>query len=383
MSSIFTIKNPSSVSATPVPDLFIEEYMPQANGEFVKIYLYLLHMTHMPAFDISLSSIADVFSCTEKDVLRALNYWKNAGLMTLEFDSSHELSSLSFLPIKPLYQERPSAATAAKAAAGPALSSVPSAAAAGPQAGPAAGLAAGSAAQTALPASRPAPQEKKYLSPGQIQELQKGNSDIKQLLFLAEQYLRKTLSATDMQRLLYFYDELHFPVDLIEYLIEYCVSQNHRSLSYIEKVGLAWHEEQVHTVSAAKQRTNTWSKDYFVILKAFGIRGRDPVATEVEYMNRWLKEYGFSMEVIQEACSRTIAQTAQPSFKYAEGILSKWKKENVRALGDVHALDEQHQKRVRSSDKAAEARPHTANRFNNFHQREYDYEKLERQLLNQ
>ena len=186
-----------------------------------------------------------------------------------------------------------------------------------------------------------------------------------------------------MQRILYFYDELHFPVELVEFLIEYCVSQNHRSLSYIEKVGLAWHEENISTVEAAKQRTNTWCKDYFVILRAFGIRGRDPVSTEVEYMNRWLKEYGFSMDIIKEACARTIAQTAQPSFKYAEGILSKWKKQNVHHLTDIQGLDEEHQKRVKASEKGAETKSKSANKFNNFHQREYDYEKLEKQLLNQ
>lgn len=381
MSSIFTVHRPSSVSATPVPDLFIEEYMPQANGEFVKIYLYLLHITHLPAADISLSSIADVFSCTEKDVLRAFNYWKNAGLLSLEFDDSHSLCGLTFLPIKPLYPERAlrRAAQEAAAAAAPGASFAVSPEGSGTQAQ----APKKPDARAAVPHPEQPPQQKKYLSPGQIQELQTGNSDIKQLLFLAEQYLKKTLTATDMQRLLYFYDELHFPVDLIEYLIEYCVSQNHRSLSYIEKVGLAWHAEHVHTVSAAKQRTNTWSKDYFLILKAFGIRGRDPVATEVEYMNRWLKEYGFSLEIIREACARTIAQTAQPSFKYAEGILSKWSKEKVRTMNDIQALDEQHQKRVKASEKSGEPKSHAANRFNNFHQREYDYDQLERQLLNQ
>lgn len=353
MSGTFTIRDTSPAAATLVPDIFIDEYMPQANGEFVKIYLYLLRASHSPAADISLSSIADVFTCTEKDVIRALNYWQKADLISLEYDSSKRLTGLSLLPLSSAHAE---------AAAGIAASGDPV-----PEQAPAA----------------PEPGRPKYLTPGAILQLQQENPDIGQLLFLAEQYLKKTLSATDMQRILYFYDELHFPVELIEFLIEYCVSQNHRSLSYIEKVGLAWHEEHISTVEAAKQRTNTWCKDYFVILKAFGIRGRDPVSTEVEYMNRWLKEYGFSMDIIKEACARTIAQTAQPSFKYAEGILSKWKKENVHHLSDIQGLDEAHQKRVRASEKGAETKSKSANKFNNFHQREYDYEKLEKQLLNQ
>lgn len=357
MSSTFRINNSGGIQATLVANAFIDHYMLQANGEFVKIYLYLLRMLHNPSAEISLSAIADDFSCTEKDVMRALNYWKKVHILDLEFDSSQNLTGLFLLP----FPETKNSSAKATSSAAVTDDSV----------------------LVAAPEPQQVRKQPKYLSPGAIQQLKQENPDIGQLLFLAEQYLKKTLSATDMQRILYFYDELHFPVELIEYLIEYCVSQNHRSLSYIEKVGIAWHQENVHTVAAAKQRTNTWCKDYYTILKAFGIRGRDPVATEVEYMNRWLKEYGFTMDIIKEACSRTIAQTAQPSFKYAEGILSKWKKENVRTPDDIHGLDEQHQKRVRSSEKGAETKAKAANKFNNFHQREYDYAKLEKQLLNQ
>lgn len=356
MSSILTIRDTRSVSVTLVPDIFIDEYMPQANGEFVKIYLFLLKAINNQACDISLSSIADAFSCTEKDVKRALKYWQKAGILELEFDSAKKISGLSLLPLEGT--PKTPASEAAAALADPVLP---------------------------LPAVEEPKviQQSKYLSPGAIKKLQQEDPDIGQLLFLAEQYLKKTLSATDMQRLLYFYDELHFPVELVEYLIEYCVSQNHRSLNYIEKVGIAWHQENVHTVEAAKQRTNTWSKDYYAILKAFGIRGRDPIATEVEFMNRWMKEYGFSLDIVKEACSRTITQTAQPSFKYAEGILSNWKQGNVKTLSDIKGLDEQHQKRVKAAEKGAETKAKSANKFNNFHQRDYDYEKLEKQLLNQ
>ena len=119
-------------------------------------------------------------------------------------------------------------------------------------------------------------------------------------------------------------------MDLLEYLIEYCVSKGSTSLHYIEKVGLEWHQDGIRTVKMAKSRTNTWNKNYYAILKAFGIRNRNPVPAETECMERWLKEYGFSMDIIIEACSRTVTQTGQPSFQYAEGILSSWKKQGVQ-----------------------------------------------------
>lgn len=366
MSTTFTITDAGYAASTSVSDVFINEYMPQANGEFVKVYLYLLHTTQSRQAAVSLSSIADTFVCTEKDVLRALKYWEKQKLLTLTFNAQKELTGMTLLSLAGQNHTSDQRVSAASHDA-PESSDLPTA-----------------DSDVTRPASEIAAVDKtRYLSPSMIRKLKDENADIGQLLFLAEQYLKKTLSATDMQRILYFYDELHFPAELIEYLIEYCVSQNHRSLSYIEKVGLSWHEEGIHSVDMAKSRTSTWNKNYFLILKAFGIRARDPIPSEVVFMNRWLKEYGFSMELIREACARTIAQTSQPSFKYAEGILSKWHKENVRRPEDLKALDEQHQQRSKTSAKKNTDTAKASNKFNNFHQRDYDFNDLEKQLLKQ
>ena len=76
------------------------------------------------------------------------------------------------------------------------------------------------------------------LSPDRVKEL-KQNDEIVQLLYIAEQYLGKTLTPTEMKKILFFYDELKFSPDLIEYLIEYSVSRGHKSMRYIETVALA------------------------------------------------------------------------------------------------------------------------------------------------
>ena len=58
--------------ATIVHNIFIDQYMPYANGEYVKVYLYLLRCADTGR-ELSLSSIADIFDYTEKDILRALS----------------------------------------------------------------------------------------------------------------------------------------------------------------------------------------------------------------------------------------------------------------------------------------------------------------------
>lgn len=77
MSRIF--KDRLSMGVTPVADTFIDTYMAAANGEYVKVYLYILR--HQNKEDLSLEQIADALNHTEADVKRAINYWQKAGVL--------------------------------------------------------------------------------------------------------------------------------------------------------------------------------------------------------------------------------------------------------------------------------------------------------------
>ena len=85
---------------TVVPNIFIDRYMPLANGEFVKIYLYLLRTLSSSDHTISVSSIADHFEQTEKDVMRAFNYWTKEGLLRIDTDAQGNVTGLTLLPVE-------------------------------------------------------------------------------------------------------------------------------------------------------------------------------------------------------------------------------------------------------------------------------------------
>lgn len=332
--------------ATILSNIFIDCFMPKANGEFVKVYIYLLRMLNRPEETFGLSQMADSLFCTEGDVLRALKYWENEKLVSL----SYEETTLTGITLQTPWNE-------------PAAPDVP-----------------GVLATTDSP--KPL-SERKPLTPDRVKEL-KQNEEIIQLLYIAEQYLGKTLTPTETRKILFFYDELHMSVDLIDYLIEYCVGRDHRSIRYIETVAMAWKEEGITTVEMAKDSTSRYSKEYFSVLKAMGITNRNPSDAEISLINTWMKDYGFTMELIQEACSRTILQTGQPSFPYADKILQRWKDKNIRTQEDVRLQDAQHQKRKLEKAAAKQAQPKSSapNRFNNFHQRDYDFAEYEKRLLN-
>ena len=395
--SLISLQNSSELEVTILSNRFIDNFMPRANGEFVKVYIYLLRAVSSSPSSFSLEHMADRLFCTERDIFRALKYWEGEKILSLTYTTERHLSGITLLEPFADAGHMESSASSENIFSTAGTSSSPVSAQ----------MAAGISQPVALTGSAPknvslsssnsavsggtsselstSADYIRSLTPDHISEL-KQNEEVSQLLYIAEQYLAKTLTPTEMQKIFFFYDELHMSADLIEYLVEYCVSRGRKSMRYIETVALAWTRDGVTTVEMARDASSRFSKDYYTILKAMGISGRNPVENEISYIDTWRKTYCFDLELIQEACSRTVLSTGQPSFQYADKILSGWKKKNVHTLEDVRLLDAEHKKRqlekAVSRKKQPQTQPQNSNRFNNFHQRDYDFTEYEKRLLN-
>lgn len=363
------IHSDNQTSVTSVSNVFIDEYMSDANGEFVKIYLYLLRLMNAPDTAFSISSIADKFEHTEKDIKRALSYWERMHLLRLEYDDQQNLTSICLLNSLS-GKSRPDSNAAPEE--NKSIAKIPEEAQAEPFS-PAPAVTDDSAgAVSAVP-------EKKTYSADDI-KLFRQNESVAELFFITERYLGRTLNATDINTILYLYDTLEFNADLIEYLVEYCVTKGHTSIRYIEKVALGWADSNITTVEEAKQAAGLRSQAYFAVMKALGISGRNLVPSETEFIEKWKKEYGFSNELISEACQRTIQAIHQPSFEYTDSILNNWSKNKIRSKDDIAKLDAAYQSKKKTAAPAAQGNA-SKNKFNNFKQRTYDYDQLEKMLL--
>ncbi len=347
MSNI-TLAGSGLLSSTCVPNIFIDKYMTAANGEFVKIYLYLLRCMSQNRQACTISELADIFEHTEKDVLRALTYWEKMQLLHLEYNASHEVSGIALnLP---------------EHAAAPCI---------------------GQEENTDKGSARPihTPEDACAYTLEQMEHFQKDEA-VQEVLFITENYLGRTLNPTDIRTILYWYDGLHFSADLIEYLIEICISNGHTSFRYMEKIALSWAETGITSVEDAKREHNMHQKDVYAVMKAFGISGRNLIASELKTIQKWTGSYALSMDLIKEACRRTIQSTGKPSFEYADTILTSWHRNNVHSLNDIVKLDTAHQKSRAAAKSKDTAQRSSGSRFNNFPQRTYNYDQLEQQLLN-
>ena len=352
-----TTKNHETYSA--VSNFFIDYYMTEASGEFVKVYLYLIRLLNSGRA-ITVTDIADHFNLTENDICRAIRYWINQGVLQLDYTSDRVLTGITMLPLSPKapnreeasllsmlgVEETPKTSTTKKEKA---LSDMEDTEAA--------------IAAEEIQSSATIPKKVSYKAA--FIEEKKNDEDFGNLLFQTEAYFAKNLSQSDVNSLLYIYEELGFSPDLLEYLVEYCVSIGKKSCRYIEAVALEWYKNNITTVEDAKAASKNFNTIYVTVLKELGIRNRVPTPTETTYIDTWYHTYSFDKNIIVEACRRAIATNPQSAnFKYVNGILEKWHQQNVKNLSDITVLDEQWE--VEKKKKATSNKTSSNNQFNNY-----------------
>lgn len=392
------ISSDIATSFTTVSDIFIDQYMPKANGEFVKVYLYLLRATGSGAGIATISEIADHFSNTEADIIRALNYWASEGILQLQSGADGQIMGINLCSLSvsgvQAAQSNIQSTVADNAAQNNLQNSVVNNAA---QNISTVNTRMHDSVVEKLKSQTPdkAASSQKEYTLDEIKEFRK-NPDISELFFIIETYLKHTLSSTDTNMVLYWLDELHFSTDLVEYLAEYCITKGHSSLRYMNKVALGWADAGIKTVDQAKDDAAAHSQIYYSVMKALGITGRNLVDSEVSLINKWVGEYGFDIELVKAACSKTISAIQKPSFEYTDSILANWRKKDVHTLKDVEVLDANFAKANKASATGSSQSTNAANgsskpksnnsssknKFNNFNQRNNDYDKLEKLFLN-
>ena len=420
---------------TTIYNSFIEDYMPAANGSYVKVYLYIAKCLQAKESNFSISSLADQLENTEKDILRALMYWEKKGLMSLNRDkATGEILGLEMLiPFAErdfdTYEN-----TAKESAASLGVDSdlsetgalnrrnsdfsetgaldrrnsdlsetgaldrrnsdLSETDAANTSTYESSGTDAPSNVNSDVHRASNSAQEKNssavkpiQVPPEQIQELS-ANEDFVWVCNVVESYLERPMKPTEIQLITYLYGTLHFSRELILHLYDYCISMGKTACNYIQTVALSWHEQGIKTPEQAQNASVRYLASYNAVSKALGL-GRGLAEIEKKYVDHWQNDWNMDLSVILEACNRTVLKLHHADFKYTEGILSHWNEQNVRTLqgveqSDLHYAQTKEQKEKKKPSTSGQQPPR--NQFQNFKQRDVSSEELqelERKLLMQ
>ena len=387
-------------SIVSLPSEFIDKYMLKANGDYIKVYLFMLRNADRL---INPEIIADALELTIKDVERAIAYWCKSGALIEKAenigklgngDDFEEVLITKGMPSKEELEEARRILTAAKEVYKRREM-----------------LEAGMGAEASKEnnvksesldeAKNPKESDKETLDPAKDTDVEnnsegevkaeaeipevkteppklpdrslvdltklKGDEDFQELVFCVQTYTEKIFTPTDTEKLAYLYDVVGMSKDLLEYIAEVSVQKGKKSINYIERVALSFHEKGITTVEEAKEDNVKYFNENKAVLKAFGIYDRVLAPVELRFVKKWFDEYGFSTEIVVEAISRTVLNTSSQSFSYADGILTRWHNENVRTLSDIKTQDEKHDEKVKAAPKTSNNA--SGSKFNNFEQR--------------
>lgn len=376
--SYITITTEKNETYSSISNFFIDYYMTSASGEFVKVYLYLVRQLSSRE-PISVAEIADHFNLTEKDICRAIKYWISQDVMRLNYndkkepvgitllplqDKSHQKSDsmdgLSLLSMDYMVEDNSPAAIAASATTQ----------AASAQTAPVQADTQNISAATDISAVPAHALPLKAAVTPEILRKKQEDGILSDLIFETEAYFGRPLSMPETESLIYIYDQLDFSQELIEYLIEYCLTMGKASFRYAETVATSWYEKGIDTVEKAKSDSNAYNPFYRKVFSELGIRRGNPTSIESAYIDAWSNEMNFSEDLILLACQKAILSKPQSAnFAYVNGILENWHKNGVKSLRDVQQLDlDFMKKKTDNTVKNQTAAARNPNGFANFKQ---------------
>ncbi len=393
--SEITLSRENTCTDLLVPRGFLKEYMPSANGEYVKIYLYLLHYIQSGA-PLSMSDMADTFEETEKDILRVLRYWDKKGVIKLTLEGKVVTGIKLLAP-----WEKKSEQAATVEVSETQTSTVSEEVSVNSSSAHIKAADEATQDKNATEISAPAAQK---ASPVLDEEESLGadlprytvtstmvtkagkSKKFNELLNLTQIYFKTQLNDMDYERLVGVYFQLGQSFDSCEVLVEYCAEKKGKMsrMTRLEKMACECIEEGL--TDARSIRAYISRNDHYKLVKeALGVSTKVLAKSEKDFVQKWFETLGFNEDMVIDACARAVRNTETGRFEYTDKILSSWYEEKVHTLDQVKEKDSARKKTyenaARGKRTSSKSRSST-NKFNDFEQREIDFDEMEAIVFN-
>jgi len=309
---------------------FVDYYMPKARGEYVKVYITLLRYTQIGEDGVSTTFLADILGLLETDVLKALEYWDQVGLLSLHTIDAHGSMSIEIKESQSLVSPH--------------------------------GITSDS-------------QKKAETKTTTTKKPEKASEPMHPMLQEISMLMGRPLSSSEAEKFLYFKDKYALSEEVIILLVQHCVLKGKTSMKYIETVAINWDSQGIKTAELAQQNIKKHEEkwmNYRKILTYLGISDRDVPKPQEDLLEKWIYTFGFTTDMILKACDISFNTLGKVEMGYINGILRSWLSDGIKTLQDI----ETNEKKPRKTKSKK-----TQNQNKDFTEREYDYDDLERKLL--
>lgn len=327
---------------TPIDNIFLNDYMPMANGTYVKVYLLGFKYASDKDYKIELTnkSIAKHLDIPLEDVLRAWDFWEEKGIIKKEKTEDVNYKVL-FLNLKQLFIKNNLMN----------LRKEP---------------------QKTKQASKPSPQD--LIEANQIPIINKMFNNI-------DYMMRRQTTPLEKQQVLGWIQSYNMNPDVIEKAFSYGVEKKgKRSINYVDGIIKNWYDMGLTNIDVLMEYFKTADAVYYRyerVMKALGLASKGVTEGDLKLINKWFDDYNFTMDLVLKACESS-SKVQQVSVKYIDAIMNSWYEKGIKTLEDVKVLDKKREEQVKTGPKQYAKKTYShKTRFHNFEQRSSNYSAKE------
>lgn len=293
---------------TPVENIFINDFMPMANGTYVKVYLlgYKFAKDKDENLCLSNESISRHLNIPLSDVLKAWDFWEQKGIIIKhkKEDEDEYDYRVEFLNLKQLYIKN----------------------------------------NYTLKTSSNSNQSSNTVYTCSAEDLVEANKipSIQEMFLAIDYVVRRPLVPNEKRKVLeWLYNYNMSPEVIVKAFFHAVEKRGIRKINYVEGIVRNWYDMGIINSEALENHLKVQDErfyNYDRIMKALGFNNRTPSESEMKAIDKWFDEWKFTMEVVLKACENT-KKTANPSVNYINGILSSWHEKGINSVDDIAEKD--------------------------------------------
>ena len=302
----------SLFSNTLLPDIFFSEYLSEASGDFIKVYLYMLFLSKYDK-DIKINDLSKKLVLPVKTIQDAVKYWEEKCLITKK-NTGYIINSIQEIELHKLYKPK-----------------------------------------TALSAE-------------QLQKSAENQKRAKAIEFINNKYFSGLMPTTWYPEIELWFKKYDFDEEVMIALFGYCFDKSALHKNYVQTVAEAWSKNHIKTFNdldvyyEKQEKLNIIAKNISKKLRL----SRALTQYEYGYIEKWVIDYSYGMDIIEIALKRTTAK-ANPTFDYLDKLLTDWHERGFKSTDDVQTFltsMKEKNKNIKNLVKQTE--------YNKYEQRAYD-----------
>ena len=288
-------------SHTEIPDIFFSEYLSQANGDFIKVYLYLLFLSKYEK-DIKINDLCKKLVLPLKTIQDALKYWEDQNVITKK-STGFVLNNLQEVELYKVYKPKTS------------------------------------------------------LSAEELQKSTEGQKRAKAIEYINTKFFSGLMPTSWYPDIELWFKKYNFDEEVMIALFGYCFDKSALHRNYIQTVATAWAKNNIKTFNdldlyyEKQEKLNAIAN---TISKKLGLK-RSLSQYEYAYIEKWIIDFKYNLDIIEIALKRTTSK-ANPSFDYLDKLLTDWNDRGFKTSSEVEKFlsdIKQKNKNVQNLEKAS------------------------------